>query len=70
MHVFRSGWWRCHRAIISDYLKAEGWTVMHILRDNEAVEHPFTSGTEPRINVVKDNPGHRNDRARPLSRLG
>lgn len=36
-------WWRCHRAIISDYLKASGWTVMHIMKPNSAVEHPYTS---------------------------
>ncbi len=36
-------WWRCHRAIISDCLKAGGWTVMHILKENTAVEHPYTT---------------------------
>ncbi|WP_019948929.1 DUF488 domain-containing protein [Hymenobacter aerophilus] len=36
-------WWRCHRAIISDYLKAGGWTVMHIMKAGVAVEHPFTA---------------------------
>ncbi|MBJ6118186.1 DUF488 domain-containing protein [Pontibacter sp. BT310] len=36
-------WWRCHRAIISDFLKAEGWTVMHILNEGVAKEHPYTS---------------------------
>lgn len=24
-------WWRCHRALVSDYLKAHGWTVVHIM---------------------------------------
>ncbi|MGV3503185.1 MAG: DUF488 family protein [Adhaeribacter sp.] len=36
-------WWRCHRAIISDYLKERGWTVMHIMGEGVAKEHPFTS---------------------------
>ncbi|MBB6612685.1 DUF488 domain-containing protein [Pontibacter sp. Tf4] len=36
-------WWRCHRAIISDYLKERGWQVMHILKEGVATEHPFTS---------------------------
>lgn len=36
-------WWRCHRAIISDRLKVEGWTVMHIMKENTAVEHPYTT---------------------------
>ena len=36
-------WWRCHRAMVSDYLKAKGWTVMHIMAAGKAEEHPYTS---------------------------
>lgn len=36
-------WWRCHRAIISDYLKERGWIVMHIMGEGVAKEHPFTA---------------------------
>lgn len=36
-------WWRCHRALISDYLKAKGWTVMHVMATGKAREHPYTS---------------------------
>ena len=36
-------WWRCHRAIISDYLKERGWIVMHIMKENFANEHPYTT---------------------------
>ena len=36
-------WWRCHRSLISDYLKARGIEVMHILDANELEPHPFTS---------------------------
>ena len=36
-------WWRCHRSLISDYLKAEGHTVVHILDQTKTEEHPFTS---------------------------
>ncbi|MFL6544302.1 MAG: DUF488 family protein [Candidatus Udaeobacter sp.] len=36
-------WWRCHRSLISDYLKARGIEVMHILDTNKAEPHPFTS---------------------------
>lgn len=36
-------WWQCHRALISDYLKAAGATVRHILTPNKVEEHPFTS---------------------------
>ena len=36
-------WWSCHRALVSDYLKIEGWTVMHIMAAGKAQEHPYTS---------------------------
>jgi uncharacterized protein (DUF488 family) len=36
-------WWRCHRSLISDVLKAEGWTVVHILTENSSSEHPYSS---------------------------
>lgn len=35
-------WWRCHRSMVSDYLKARGWQVLHIFSASKAVEHPFT----------------------------
>ena len=36
-------WWRCHRSLISDYLKARGIEVIHILDAKKADLHPFTS---------------------------
>jgi uncharacterized protein (DUF488 family) len=36
-------WWRCHRALVSDYLKARGLDVLHILAASKTVPHPFTS---------------------------
>lgn len=36
-------WWRCHRALIADYLKAAGVKVVHILSENKLQEHPYTS---------------------------
>ncbi len=36
-------WWRCHRSMISDYLKAAGVTVEHIMDGGKTVIHPFTS---------------------------
>lgn len=36
-------WWRCHRAIMSDYLKERGWTVLHIMKEGTANEHPYTA---------------------------
>ena len=39
-------WWRCHRALISDFLKSEGWQVLHIMDVGKASEHPFTSAAK------------------------
>lgn len=36
-------WWRCHRSMVSDYLKVKGWTVLHIMAPGKATEHPYTS---------------------------
>jgi uncharacterized protein (DUF488 family) len=36
-------WWRCHRSLISDYLKARALEVMHILGANKIEPHPYTS---------------------------
>ena len=36
-------WWRCHRALISDYLKARSIEVIHIVDSNKTEPHPFTS---------------------------
>lgn len=35
-------WWSCHRAMVSDYLKAEGWEVLHIMAPDKTTEHPYT----------------------------
>jgi len=35
-------WWSCHRSLISDYLKFNSWTVMHIMAAGKAEEHPYT----------------------------
>jgi len=36
-------WWRCHRSLVSDYLKARGIEVTHILEANKIEPHPYTS---------------------------
>lgn len=35
-------WWRCHRSLIADYLKAHGVEVLHILGRNKVDPHPYT----------------------------
>ncbi|HZR06504.1 MAG TPA: DUF488 domain-containing protein [Candidatus Udaeobacter sp.] len=36
-------WWRCHRALISDFLKTHGIEIAHIVDANKAELHPYTS---------------------------
>jgi uncharacterized protein (DUF488 family) len=36
-------WWRCHRALIADVLRARGIEVAHILDAQHCVAHPYTS---------------------------
>jgi uncharacterized protein (DUF488 family) len=36
-------WWRCHRGLISDFLKVRGVDVIHVLDANKTDPHPFTS---------------------------
>jgi uncharacterized protein (DUF488 family) len=35
-------WWRCHRSLVSDFLKLKGWKVYHIMEMGKAEEHPYT----------------------------
>lgn len=35
-------WWRCHRSMVSDALKAKDWKVLHIMGENKEQEHPYT----------------------------
>jgi uncharacterized protein (DUF488 family) len=35
-------WQQCHRGLISDWLKASGWEVVHILAGGRTEPHPFT----------------------------
>lgn len=39
-------WWRCHRSLVSDYLKVHGWIVNHIMGIGKYKEHPYTSPAE------------------------
>jgi uncharacterized protein (DUF488 family) len=36
-------WWRCHRSMIADELKSEGWTVIHIMSATKSEEHRYTA---------------------------
>ncbi len=39
-------WWRCHRALVADYLKASGVNVRHIMGESAARPHPYTSAAK------------------------
>ncbi len=39
-------WWRCHRSLISDYLKVNGVGVIHIMAPGKSEAHPFTSAAQ------------------------
>jgi len=36
-------WWRCHRSMVADYLKAHRWKVMHIMNIGKEEEHPYSA---------------------------
>lgn len=36
-------WWRCHRSLIADFLKAKGFEVIHILDAKKTEAHPYTT---------------------------
>jgi uncharacterized protein (DUF488 family) len=39
-------WWKCHRSLIADYLKAQGTEVIHIIDAKKSQPHPFTSAAK------------------------
>lgn len=51
-------WWRCHRSMVSDYLKASGWKVMHIMGIGKAEEHPYTSPAKIKNGILTYTEGN------------
>jgi uncharacterized protein (DUF488 family) len=39
-------WWRCHRSLISDYLKVQKFKVTHITAREKSEPHSFTSAAQ------------------------
>lgn len=35
-------WWQCHRGLISDDFKSDGWEVIHLVSPGRSEEHPYT----------------------------
>lgn len=36
-------WWQCHRGLIADDFKADGWEVIHLTAPGRSEPHPYTS---------------------------
>lgn len=36
-------WWRCHRSMVSDYLKVHSWNVIHIMSVGKGEAHHYTA---------------------------
>lgn len=49
-------WWRCHRALIADHLKAQGMRVLHILGAGKVEEHPYTAPARRSMGGLFDTP--------------
>lgn len=49
-------WWRCHRALIADDLKARGVCVRHIVHAGESTIHPYTSAARVKEGAVSYRP--------------
>jgi uncharacterized protein (DUF488 family) len=54
-------WWKCHRSLISDYLKARGVQVIHIIDQRNVELHPFTSAAK----VVNGKLGYSQKKTEP-----
>lgn len=50
-------WWRCHRSMIADALKADGVEVLHIMDGGKTVEHPYTSAATIVDGELRYGPG-------------
>ena len=45
-------WWRCHRSMVSDYLKVKGWAVHHIMDVDKSQDHRYTAPAIIKANEV------------------
>lgn len=50
-------WWRCHRSMVSDWLKLNGWKVLHIMAVDKSEIHPYTQPArivDGKLSYIKD----------------
>jgi uncharacterized protein (DUF488 family) len=55
-------WWQCHRSLISDDFKADGWEVIHLMQPGRAEEHPYTGAArivDGRLDYSPEGPRQR-----------
>ncbi|OMG68375.1 DUF488 domain-containing protein [Stutzerimonas balearica] len=57
-------WWRCHRSLVSDVLKARGVEVLHIQNEGPAEPHPYTAPARLAEGRISYEPG----KGEPLGR--
>jgi len=50
-------WWKCHRSLIADYLKAAEVSVRHIVDVTNSEIHPYTSAARFRDGKLSYSPG-------------
>lgn len=50
-------WWRCHRSMVSDALKVQGWEVIHIMGVDKGNEHPYTGPAKVKENRLTYDEG-------------
>lgn len=50
-------WWRCHRSMIADRLKADGWIVHHITGLGKEEVHPWTGAARMKEGKLFYGPG-------------
>ena len=53
-------WWQCHRGLISDDFKADGWEVIHLVSPGRSEEHPYTGAAlivEGRLTYAEPSTG-------------
>jgi uncharacterized protein (DUF488 family) len=50
-------WWRCHRSLIADYLKAGGVCMRHIIQGKKNEIHPYTSAARLKNGRLSYSPG-------------
>lgn len=50
-------WWRCHRSMIADALKAGGIQVLHVMEGGRLTEHPYTSAAQVEDGRLRYGPG-------------